>query len=56
MQVFSCIIIEFPEVVVRSCSSKQVSLKILQNSQKNTCARVFFNKIAGLMPQMPAFY
>ena len=32
----------------RRCSFKKKLLKILQNSQKNTCARVFFfNKVAG---------
>ena len=27
---------------------KKVFLKISQNSRENTCARVFFNKVAGL--------
>ena len=27
---------------------KKVILKNLQNSQENTCARVFFNKVAGV--------
>ena len=32
------------------CSVKTVFLKISQNSEENTCARVsFFNKVAGLM-------
>ena len=39
-----------PEAVVRRCSVKKVFLKISQNSQENTCARVFFNKGAGLRP------
>ena len=30
------------EAVVRSCSVKQAFLKILHNSQENTCARVSF--------------
>ena len=30
------------EAAVRRCSSKQVFLKISQNSQENTCARVSF--------------
>ena len=35
----------------RNCSGKKVFLKISQNSQENTCARVFFfNKFAGLRP------
>ena len=37
------------EVDVRRCSvKKKVFLKILQNSQENTCAIVFFNKVADL--------
>ena len=31
-----------PEVVVQRCSVKKVFLKISQNSQENTCARVSF--------------
>ena len=30
------------EVVTRSCSVEKVLLKILKNSQENTCARVSF--------------
>ena len=30
------------EVAVQSCSVKKVFLKVLQNSQENTCARAFF--------------
>ena len=30
------------------CSVKKVFLKKSQNSQENTCASLFFNKIAGL--------
>ena len=30
------------EVVVQKCSVKKVFLKISQNSQENTCVRVFF--------------
>ena len=41
----------FTEAVVRMCSVKKVILKISQNSQENTCARVsFFNKVASLRP------
>ena len=37
------------EVVAQGCSLKKVFLKISQNSQENTRARVFFNKeVAGL--------
>ena len=32
----------FSEIVVQRCSLKKVFLKILQNSQENTCARIFF--------------
>ena len=38
------------EAVVQRCSVKKVFLEISQNSQENTCARVFFNKVAGLRP------
>ena len=39
------------EAVPKRCSVKKVFLKILQNSQENTCDRVsFFNKVAGLRP------
>ena len=38
------------EAVVRRCSVNEVFLEISQNSQENTCARVFFNKVAGLTP------
>ena len=30
------------EAVVKTCSVKKVFIEILQNSQENTCARVFF--------------
>ena len=37
------------EAVTQKCSVKKVFLKISQNSQENTCARVlFFNKVAGI--------
>ena len=40
------------KAVTRMCSLKKVFLKISQNSQKNTCARVStlikLNKVAGL--------
>ena len=40
------------EAVVQSCSVKKMFLEILQNSEKNTCARVsFLNKGAGLRPE-----
>ena len=35
---------------VAGCSLKRMFLRISQNSQKNTCARVFFNKGAVLRP------
>ena len=31
-----------PEAVVQRCSAKKVFLKISQNSQENTCARISF--------------
>ena len=31
-----------PEAVTRSCSLKKMFLKVSQNLQKNTCARVSF--------------
>ena len=36
------------EAVVQSCFVKKVFLEFRHNSQENTCARVFFNKVAGL--------
>ena len=36
------------EAVARMCCIKKVFVKILQNSQENTCTRAFFNKVAGL--------
>ena len=38
------------EAVVQRCSVKKVFLEISQNLQENTCARAFFNKVAGLRP------
>ena len=38
------------EAVTQRCSVKKVSLEILQNSQENTCASLFLNKIASLRP------
>ena len=35
------------ESVVQSYSVKKASLKILQNSQENTCAESFSNKVTG---------
>ena len=34
------------EAVDRRCSVKKVFLEISENSQENTCARIFFNKVA----------
>ena len=39
------------EAVAQRCSVKKVFLEIWQNSQENTCVRVFFNKVAGPRPQ-----
>ena len=38
------------EAVAQRCSLKNVFLEISRNSRENTCARVFFNKVAGLRP------
>ena len=38
------------EEAIGSCSMKKLLLKIMQNSQKNTCTRTFFNKDADLQP------
>ena len=41
--------ISWSETVVQRCSVKKVFLKFFENSQQNTCGRVFFlNKVAGL--------
>ena len=40
----------YSEAVLRRCPVKKVFLKILQNSQVNTCATVFLNKVADLRP------
>ena len=40
----------FPEAVLQRFSLKKVFLKISQNSQENTSARGFFNKVADLKP------
>ena len=42
----------FEEAVINRCSVKKVFLEIPQNSQENTSARVFFNKVAGLVLQL----
>ena len=34
------VVTHFPEAVIRRCSVKKVFIKISQNSQENTCARV----------------
>ena len=39
------------EAVIRKCSVKKEFLKILQNSQENICAKIFFIKAAGLRPE-----
>ena len=40
------------EAVVQRCFGKKMFLEISQNSQENTCARVSFNKVAGLGLQL----
>ena len=39
-----------PEAATRGVLSGKEFLEISQNSQENTCARVFLNKVAGLRP------
>ena len=52
-QVFSC---EFCEISKNTFTYRtpleKVFLEILQNSQENTCASLFFNKVAGLGLQL----
>ena len=38
---------ELSEAVALICSVKEVFLQTSQNSQENTCASLFFNKVAG---------
>ena len=38
---------QITEAAVWKCSVKKVFQEISQNSQENTCVRVFFNKVAG---------
>ena len=40
VQVFVCYVLT--EAVAQRCSAKKVLLEISQNSQGNTCARIFF--------------
>ena len=40
---------KFPlEIAGHRCPIRQVFLKLFQNSQGNTYAQIFFNKVAGL--------
>ena len=41
-------VLENTKAVARRCSVKKVFLEISQNSQENTRARDFLNKVAGL--------
>ena len=36
------------EAVAQACSVKKVFLEISENSLENTCASLYFNKVAGL--------
>ena len=51
IQKFSSLLLKprFSEAVVQRCSVKTVFLEILQNSQENTRASLFFNKVADLV-------
>ena len=42
--------INYTVAVAQRCSVKKMVLEISQNSQENTCTRVFFNQVAGLRP------
>ena len=37
------------ELAIRWCSTKQMFLKISQNSQENTCVGVFVNKVESFI-------
>ena len=41
---------EKTDAATRGVLYKKVFLKILQNSQENTCTSLFFHKVAGLRP------
>ena len=41
---------QYTEAAIWRCFTRQVFLKILQNSQDKTCARVFLNKVGGFQP------
>ena len=43
------------EAVAQRCSVEKAFLEISQNSQENTCARVFFNKVTGFNQQFYEF-
>ena len=47
------LLIYVPEAVAPRFSVKNVLFKILQNSQKNACVRVCFNKVADLKKTPP---
>ena len=40
----------YSEAVLQRSSVEKVFLKISKNSQENTCASVFLNKVAGVRP------
>ena len=44
-----------PKVVVWRCSVEKVVLGISRNSEETTCASLFFNNVAGLMPKAGIF-
>ena len=37
------------EAIIQRCSVKKMFLKISPNSKENTCVRVSFNKVAGMV-------
>ena len=40
---FELLLFQNAEAVARKCSRKKIFLKILENSQKNICARILFS-------------
>ena len=49
----NCAFKQNTEAVVWRCSLKEVLLKILQNSQENTCARFYFEITLHAFPRIP---
>ena len=43
----ACLVTVVTEAITWRCSVRKLFLEVSQKSQENTCARVFFNKVAG---------